>query len=66
MLDITFTGGLEALIFEDEGLGTFMEALECEAVPSNEREVHHGEAYFGGAGVDKIISKHGSRNGGQV
>ena len=41
MLHITLTGGHEALIWGDEGLGAFMEARGCRAVPSNRPQVLH-------------------------
>ena len=34
-------GGLEALIWGDDGLGAFMEALGARAVPSNRPQVLH-------------------------
>jgi len=64
----TSTGGHETLIWGDEGLGAFMEARGCRAVPSNrpQEDPKRGD-YYGGAKPDKIIYRYGSRNGaGQV
>jgi len=60
--------GLEGLIWGNVGLGAFMEALGCRAVPSNrpQDDPKKGD-YYGGAKPDKIIFRYGSRNGsGQV
>merc|ERR1712173_429852 len=51
-----------------DGLGAFMEALGCRAVPSNspQEDPKKGD-YYGGAKPDKIIFRYGSRNDcGQV
>jgi len=61
-------GGHEGLIWGDDGLGAFMEALGARAVPSNrpQEDPKRGD-YYGGAKPDKIIRRYGSRNGaGQV
>jgi len=61
-------GGLESLIWGDDGLGAFMEALGCRAVPSTRQQEDPKQGdYYGGAKPDKIIRRYGSRNGaGQV
>jgi len=60
--------GLEALIWGDDGLGSFMEDSGCRAVPSTRSQENPKQGtYYGGAKPDKIIRRYGSRNGaGQV